>query len=608
MSQMKILPVCILFCLGFLGTVPCASAERPWTEVRSPHFRVLTNGDKLAARHLANEFEQMRYVFVSQFPQFRIQSGAPLTIFAARDEQTAKKLEPGIWKMKGSKPAGLFHHGWEKEYVMVRLDLTDASARSTVYHEYTHSVLHLNSHWLPLWLDEGMAEFYGYTRFEQHKIYIGSLTRNAGVLGDVPIPIETLLEVNFYSPYYHDDDKVQMFYAESWAAVHYMIFGAGMEHGAKLNRFFALLQQGIGQRKAFQQVFGDFSSFDKGLDLYMRSLAFYATVIHDPPQIEEKKFTTCTLTMAETEAELAGYHLAHHDSITARPLVEKALKDDPKLGLAHEEMGFLLFEDGEDDKAGEEFSQAYALDGKLYLSLFAKTMLSPLAVSAAPADEAAFESALMKVVDLNSAFAPGYVQLARLAVRQGKDERAFSLSRRAEELEPSRAGYHLLTGQILLRMGKDAEAAETAVYVAKRWYGPDRDEAVELWDSIPLAKRPPGETIAYERPAGTRAVGGIVKSVSCGGQGKPWTLVLNHDGKDLTFHTSGLFGFGFADTQWWGEDHVSTCRHFTGQRAVVTYRPAAGASYAGEVAEVDVRDDLPGKAADSSPTRVAARP
>ncbi len=38
-----------------------------------------------------------------------------------------------------------------------------------VYHEYTHTILHLNSHWLPTWLDEGMAEFYSYTRFEQHK-------------------------------------------------------------------------------------------------------------------------------------------------------------------------------------------------------------------------------------------------------------------------------------------------------------------------------------------------------------------------------------------------------------------------------------------------------
>ena len=51
---------------------------------------------------------------------------------------------------------------------MVRLDTWGQGAHEVVYHEYTHSILHMNSHWLPVWLDEGVAEFYAYTRFEGH--------------------------------------------------------------------------------------------------------------------------------------------------------------------------------------------------------------------------------------------------------------------------------------------------------------------------------------------------------------------------------------------------------------------------------------------------------
>jgi hypothetical protein len=83
-------------------------------EVRSPHFRVLTNGSQDDDRHVAREFEQMRFVFAHRNPVFRLEGGAPMVVFAAQDEPTAKSLEPYLWKEKGAKPAGVFNHGWEK--------------------------------------------------------------------------------------------------------------------------------------------------------------------------------------------------------------------------------------------------------------------------------------------------------------------------------------------------------------------------------------------------------------------------------------------------------------------------------------------------------------
>src|SRR5579863_7139099 len=123
----------LLFCvfaLVFLLAVNSVAVDKPWLEVDSPHFHVLTNGNVSDARHVAHEFEQLRYVFATEFPNFRLESGAPLLVFAARDEATAKSLEPGVWKPKNTaKPAGVFHHGWEKQYVMVRLDTWGAGAR-----------------------------------------------------------------------------------------------------------------------------------------------------------------------------------------------------------------------------------------------------------------------------------------------------------------------------------------------------------------------------------------------------------------------------------------------------------------------------------------------
>jgi len=47
--------------------------EKPWMEVRSPHFRLITNGSESVGRHMARQFELIRAVFASQFPGFQLE-------------------------------------------------------------------------------------------------------------------------------------------------------------------------------------------------------------------------------------------------------------------------------------------------------------------------------------------------------------------------------------------------------------------------------------------------------------------------------------------------------------------------------------------------------
>ena len=602
----------LLLCACFVSFLAYGSAakEKPWLEVRSPHFRVLTDASAGDARRVAREFEQLRDVFASQYPGFRLESGAPLLIFAARDEETAKSLAPYLWKAKGAKPVGYFQQSWERKFALIRLDAwnTGFGGHQIVFHEYTHSLLHINAHWLPAWMDEGIAEFYAYTRFRENDTLIGTPTdRYSTLRWKSPIPIETLISVDHRSPYYHDEDKVQMFYAESWALIHYMLFGPNMEGGKKLNEFFTKLQQGTEQKKAFQEVFGSFKEMDNALDGYVHQFQLQAGVIKNKPQMNEKDYPSRVLTMAETQAEIGGYHLWTHDVSNAHSYVSDALQNDSKLGLAHEEQGFLDFFDGKDEESLQEFTKAFAADSSLYLSLFAKTMLSPIAASNAPADQEAFKKALNAVLAINSKYAPAYVQLSRLAVRQGDLTMAYGYSRKAEDLEPFRAGYHLQTGQILLRMGKGAQAASFAKYVADRWYGSDHNEAWELWQSIPDSQHPASEPITESAPKDTQEVSGSVKSVACGKE-DDWSFNLEQGGQTLTFRRQGGFHFGFSDSLWYGEDHITLCHHLEGLRSIVHYRPPGNNTYFGEVAEIEIRDDLPPPAAAAKSSAAAVRP
>ncbi len=588
------------FALLFAGFVLLSAfanaSDKPWIEIRSPHFRILTDGSEKDGRRVAREFEQMRYVFSAWFEHFRLDSGAPLTIFAVRNENSAKELAPAQWKNKGVSFAGFYQQSWEKQYAIVRLDEDTPGAFQTVYHEYAHSIIHMNLHWIPTWLDEGLAEFFGYTHFERNQILLGFPSYRIDALRYHGLfPIDTVLSVNPYSPYYREEDKVQAFYGESWLLIHYMEFGQGMERGAKLNQFITLLDQGMDQKKAFTQIFGDTRKMYDTLSYYLSSPTLPDYVFHNPPKFPDDEFTTRTLTMAETNAELGGYHAYSHDNDAARSLLEQSIKDDPKLGLAHEYMGMLDFNQGKDSDAVNEFEQAYKLDSALYLSLFFKTMMSPEARPDYTGDRDDMYAALLTVLKLRPDFAPAYAQLSFYHLRNGNMMNALVMAKKAQQAEPSRAGYYNLIAHILVLMGKYEDAIGVIDYVAPRWISSDHNEAVEIWNTIPAAKRPASETFTFSYPENTDHVEGILQSITCGDKEKgiKFELVLEHSGQSLKFYTTVGVAAGFTDTLWYGEDHLQICHHLEGKRIIAIYKPSKQDGFAGDLNSIEIRVDPP---------------
>lgn len=570
------------------------AGEKQWTEVKSPNFRVLTDVGPGSGKRVAREFEQMRAVFETGFPKMRLDTGAPLIIFAVRDESSMKALAPGLWKGGGPKPAGFFQHGWERQYAVVRLDQDIPGKYQVVYHEYVHSLLHANFQWFPTWLDEGLAEFYGNTRFEQTKMYVGAPSERIYRLqGTSFIPISELISENPWRAFRNNDRQIDLYYSESWALVHYLVFGAGMDKGAKLSKFYGLLQKGEEQKKAFEEVFGDFKALEEGLLRYANKFLFPSYVMENPPQINEKEFPSRVLPAAEAEAELGTYRLWSYDRQEAREAVEQALKQDAALGLAHEALGFLDFAEGKDAEALGEFGKACDADRQRYLSLFYRTMLGGRPKSGSPEELMKFRSAMYEVLKLNPRFAPAYVELALTNLHQGDLPNGLVMSRAAEALEPARAGYHLLSGRILLAMGREEEAAKVASFVAERWRGPDHDEALELWNAVPTEKRTGNTTVVEEVPADTKVANGILNSVICGESGSGTTVVLEDANGKRTFHSKGGHMVGYSDTLWYGRDHFSLCHHLEGLRAIVRYKESQDKAIAGDWVELELREDVP---------------
>ncbi len=583
---------CLLVCL--VAMHGARAVAQSWREVQSPHFRVITDGSERDGRAVAKEFEQMRSVFALRFQNAALETGAPLLVFAVR-EPGLHALGPAFWKDR-ERASGEFFKGWEHQYAMVRLDSFGDQNQTVIFHEYTHSILHANTHWLPTWLDEGMAEFYAYTRFEGDRIFVGAPSiRFAHLQSDWLIPTSEVLTASSRT-YAKDARRADLFYGEAWAMVHYMTFGQEMGGGAKLNSFMMLLNNGMPQAKAFEQTFGDLNVFERKLSIYTSQKAMVAGVLPPASGIDAKAYPARVLTPAEVEYELGSIAIAAHNVDLGREHLKAAEAADRSLAGPHEELGFLAWREGRDEEARGRWQKAVTLDPTRYRSAFALLMSGTPLRARTPLQLQDTEHALEALKLTAPKFAPIYVELALIEWRLGRMNDAYKNALVAEKLEPWRAGYNLLTGHILLEGNQPKVADEYARTVATRWFGTDHDEAVDLWNQVPVAAHGDGPALSLASPAGATVVRGTIITSYCDKGGLQLALQpdLQPDGAKalaLKLVGAGRFESGFSDTLWMGEDHYTTCFHIAGLPAIVAYK--ADGSQTQQLLELEVRDDLP---------------
>jgi hypothetical protein len=134
-----------------MGVVPARAADT-WTEVRSPHFRVVTNGRAGDARDVAANFERLHAV-LQKTSRLVVRSDVPLTIVALKSGRQLRDMA----ELGSRDLAGLFIAGDDAHVVLLRLDLEEEDRYQVAYHEYVHLLVHRTFGSLPLWLNEGLA-------------------------------------------------------------------------------------------------------------------------------------------------------------------------------------------------------------------------------------------------------------------------------------------------------------------------------------------------------------------------------------------------------------------------------------------------------------------
>ena len=485
---------------AFLACATGASAAEQWTEVRSPHFVVVSDAGDKRARDVAWQLEQIRGAIEKAWPWAGVRLNRPLVAIAVKDERSMRAIAPKYWE-KGSDihPSSVFTSGPDRHYIALRADV-QAEDRDGVnpYNQayWAYAALALESsfnHGLPLWLTTGLGAVLSNTIVRQTEIqfgrplpwYVRELQQANGHLR-----LRELIAINRDSAAYTHEPGRARYVAQCWALMHYLLFGipddnARAQGDTQLTK---LLLDGTPSASALEQSFGNLDALDTAYRGYVEHGLFKYSRLQVDTAVLSKDFPTRTMAPAEAAVVRAGFFVSTERPEEARREAAEARSADATLAASYEIEGELR----DRERDGEGARAAYAKAAELHSSNFYTYYRLAVLASRPNADAAtlaAIQQWLTKALALNDGYGPACAFLATVLIHVDKREESIALAQRAVMLEPGSFSHRMVLARIFDRV-KRIEDARRAAQSAKEFARTDAERTAVGAFLDGLARRP----------------------------------------------------------------------------------------------------------------------
>ena len=462
MTKRFAIVLAIAFC--FFGVVCSAapvSAKDKWTSVRSKNFLMLGNASEKEIRQVGVRLEQFREVFSRLFTSFKIDSPVPTTVIVFKNDESYRPFK------LNANTSGYFQPGPDVNYITLELTNDSNSEQdpfAIILHEYTHLLVRNTSGNVPTWFNEGLAEYYSnFSITSDQKVVVGRpiASHVYRLRENKMLPLRVLFQVDPKSPYYNERDKQSIFYAESWALVHYLILGKDGQRMPQLTRFVDLISAGTPMENAFQDAFAmTFEGMEKELHAYIQrdrypilSGSFRSKVGYD------SAMQATPITEAEAQAYL-GDLLLKGGRADAEVYLQKALALDPDSPLANASLGLLRMRQGKHEEARKRLQRAVAASSQNYLiHYYYAYALSQegnrdmeTVMGMAPETAATMRRELKRAIELRPDFLGSYSLLAFVnLVTQYELQETMEMLKRVLKDSPQQYDLMFMLAQLYLR-------------------------------------------------------------------------------------------------------------------------------------------------------------
>ena len=433
-------------------------AKDNWVSMRSKNFFLVGNASEKEMRQVGTRLEQFREVFSRLFPQANVNSPVPTTVIVFKSDNSYRPFKPN------ANTAGYFQPGPDVNYITLTTEVRgEQDPFSVIFHEYTHLLVENTNGNVPTWFNEGLAEYYSTLSItDDQKVVLGKPIANHVFLlrENKMLPLRTLFQVDHQSPYYNERDKQSIFYAESWALMHYLLLGKEGQRVTQMGKFLQLMSANVPMEQAFQQAFAmSFESMEKELREYIKhdrypilSGQFQSKVAFD------SEMQAAPITEAEAQAYL-GDLLLHSNRTDGESYLQKALALEPDLAMANASMGMLRVRQGKADEARKSLERAVAANSQNYLiHYYYAFALSregngdmEIVTGYAPETVTRIREELKKAIELRPDFPESYNLLAFVSlVTETRLDESVELLRRALKTSPGRNDLVFMLAQLYM--------------------------------------------------------------------------------------------------------------------------------------------------------------
>lgn len=338
----------------------CEGAPQ-WTRLDAANFTILSQLSVKETRSWAVEFEQF-HRGLGGFLRINEKALRPVTVilFATdRAMQSYKPLENG----KPAKVAGYFTRCGLGNFIELAGDDEDQLTRLVIYHEGVHWLTTVSDTPAPLWLQEGLAEAFSTFSTDGNTCTFGEpLPWHVALLNRKDMmPLKELMKVKQGSLLYNEGDRTSIFYAESWAFVHYLIFSGKRDVGTKFNELIRALHTDSDADSVFMKVFGvNCAGMDLRLNDYLRGGNYTMRRMKFDRASIDRSFKVRAVSASEVNLTLCCLLSAVDRPEDAIPRLNEVLLAEPKNTVAWEAKGFCSYQTHDFEETKECFQEAAA--------------------------------------------------------------------------------------------------------------------------------------------------------------------------------------------------------------------------------------------------------
>ncbi|MBA4137622.1 MAG: hypothetical protein C0518_09930 [Opitutus sp.] len=355
---------------AFVGVIhaapqePFAGVDDKWRHYQSPNFELFSRVGDDDSRTLLREIEVLRALFLRTL-DIEARAPAPVTIYYFGNVDDFRRyLEPGHRK-NDSYRAFYLSHPDRGVMLLAPLD-SDRSGNQLALSSYVYHLFRMAGERAPMWFTAGFAHLFETLEVQSERVNFGKASPGRVRLLQQKslMPLESLMGIEQGDPLFADENASSLFYAQSWAVVHYWTLGQHKLPRAGIDRFLKLIrtQRGLtaAERRAkFEECFGlTLEAMNKAIDSYVASGRYTFSRVPLPDAAPKNSYVRRAVAREEIRERLGEVAYRAHGDQAGRFTLLDAIGRDRTNARAFEALGAVALREGDRDQFRDRWAAA----------------------------------------------------------------------------------------------------------------------------------------------------------------------------------------------------------------------------------------------------------